>query len=44
MATVYKVEIVSDWTNYTPEKLQELLQERVDPDKNNIRVTIVKRQ
>jgi hypothetical protein len=44
MATVYKVEIVSDWTNYTEESLKELLQERIDPDGNNFRVVEVERK
>jgi hypothetical protein len=44
MATVYKVEIVSDWTNHTEESLKELLQEWIDPDGNNFRVVDVERK
>ena len=39
MATVYKVEIVSDWINYTEEELKKLIEENLDPDRQNIRVT-----
>jgi hypothetical protein len=39
MATVYKVEIVSDWISYPEKDLKKLIQERLDPDRQNIRVT-----
>ncbi len=29
MATVYKVEVVSHWINYTKEELQKILQEAI---------------
>ena len=44
MATVYKVEIVSDWINYTEEELKTLIEENLDPDRQNIRVTEVERK
>lgn len=43
MATVYKIEIVSDWINYTEEQLKKLIEENLDPDRQTIRVTEVKR-
>ena len=33
MATVYKVEVVSHWTNYTKEDLQKLLEQAIKKDK-----------
>jgi Ni,Fe-hydrogenase III large subunit len=30
MATVYKVEVVSHWINYTKEELQKLLQDAIN--------------
>jgi|TARA_R110000744_G_scaffold375509_1_gene489014 hypothetical protein len=44
MATVYKVEIVSDWINYTELELKKLIEESLDPDRQNIRVTEVERE
>jgi hypothetical protein len=41
MATVYKVEIVSDWILYDKEELKEILQDRIDPDVQNFRVVEV---
>ena len=38
MATIYKVEIVSHWTNYTKEQLQKILEDSVkqkEQDKGN---------
>lgn len=38
MATIYRVEVVSHWINYTKEELQEILQEavnKVERDKGN---------
>ena len=38
MATIYKVEIVSHWTNYTKEQLQKILEDAVkqkERDKGN---------
>ena len=43
MATVYKVEIVSDWTSYDEDAMKRLIQEGI-PDKGNIRVTEVIRK
>lgn len=43
MATVYKIEIVSDWINYTEEELKKLIEESLDPDRQNISVTKVER-
>ena len=39
MATIYKVEIVSHWTNYTKEQLQKILEDAVkqkEKDKGNV--------
>ena len=44
MATVYKVEIVSDWINYTEEELKKVIEENLDPDRQNIRVKKVERK
>ena len=33
MATIYKVEIVSHWINYTIEELQKLLENAIKQDK-----------
>ena len=44
MSTVYKVEIVSDWINYTEEELKKLIEESLDPDRLNIRVTEIERK
>jgi len=44
MATVYKVEIVSDWINYTEEELKKLIEESLDLDRQNIRVVKVERK
>lgn len=30
MATIYKVEVVSHWTNYTKEELEKILTEAVE--------------
>ncbi len=38
MATIYKVEVVSHWTNYTIEQLQKILEDAVkqkERDKGN---------
>tara|TARA_R110000744_G_C18978557_1_gene519027 strand:+ start:172 stop:306 length:135 start_codon:yes stop_codon:yes gene_type:complete len=44
MATVYKIEIVSDWVNYTEEELKKFIEETLDPDRQNIRVVKVERE
>ena len=44
MATVYKVKIVSDWMSYTEEELKKLIEESIDPDRQNIRVTEIERE
>ena len=33
MATIYKVEIISYWTDYTKEELQKLLEDAIKKDK-----------
>lgn len=44
MATVYKVEVVSHWVNYSKEKLQKLLEDAIKKDlelnKNGNEVTV----
>ena len=44
MATVYKIEIVSDWIDYTEEEFKKLIEENLDPDRQNIRVTEIERK
>lgn len=44
MENTYKVVIVSDWINYTEEELKKLIEENLDPDRQNIRVTEVERE
>ena len=39
MATVYKLEIVSDWVNYPEKDLKKLIQEKLDFNKDSLRVT-----
>ena len=39
MATIYKVEVVSNWSNYTKEQLQKILEDAVkkkERDKGNV--------
>jgi hypothetical protein len=39
MATIYKVEVVSHWSNYTKEQLQKILEDAVkkkERDKGNV--------
>ena len=43
MATLYKIEIVSDWVNYDEESMKQLIEDNLDPDKQNIRVVSVER-
>jgi hypothetical protein len=43
MATVYKIELVSDWINFTEEELKKLIEKSIDPDRQNIRVTEIER-
>jgi len=43
MATVYKIELVSDWINYTEKEMKKLLEESLDSDNQNIRITKVER-
>jgi maltose-binding protein MalE len=44
MATIYKVEIVSFWTNYTKEQLEKILQDavnKIEKEKGNeIQITV----
>lgn len=35
MATIYKVEIVSDWVNYTEEQLQKILEDALKEKERN---------
>ena len=48
MATIYKVEVVSHWINYTKEKLEEILTEAVnklESEKGNeITITVEERK
>jgi len=43
MATVYKIEIVSDWIDYDEETLKKKIIDSLDPDNQNFRITDVKR-
>ena len=47
MATVYKIEIVSDWINYPIDELKKIIQEaltKVEREKGNeIRVKVITR-
>ena len=39
MATIYKIEVVSHWSNYTKEQLQKILEDAVkkkERDKGNV--------
>ena len=48
MATVYKVEIVSDWINYTEEDLKRMIEKAFEDEEeykgNEVRVTEVERK
>ena len=44
MATVYKIELVSDWISYSEEELKEFIERTLDPDRQNIRVKKVERK
>ena len=48
MATVYKVEVVSHWINYTKEELQKILQEaikkQIEADGNEITFDVQERK
>lgn len=50
MATVYKVEIVSDWVNYPPEELKRIIEagvktiEKEEGTSNEVQVTEVERK
>ena len=48
MATIYKLEIVSHWTNYTKEQLQKILEDSVkqkERDKGNVMtIEVIERQ
>jgi hypothetical protein len=45
MATVYKVEIVSDWINYTEEELKIMIEKAFEKEKGNeIKVTEIERK
>lgn len=44
MATVYKLEIVSDWVNYPEKDLKKLIQEKLDFNKDSLRVTKLVKQ
>jgi hypothetical protein len=36
MATVYKVEIVSHWINYTPKDLEEVIKKALNKEVRNV--------
>ena len=47
MATVYKVELVSHWINYTKEDLQKLLEkavENIEVSGNEIQIKVTERK
>ena len=48
MATVYKVEVVSHWINYTKEELQKILQEaikkQIEAEGNEITFNVQERE
>ncbi len=48
MSTVYKVEVVSHWINYTKEELQKILQEaikkQIEADGNEITFDVQERK
>ena len=44
MATVYEIKLVSDWINYSEEELRRRIEEALDPDRQNIRVTEIERK
>ena len=48
MATVYKIEIVSDWINYTEEELKRMIEKAFKEEKdykgNEVRVTEIERK
>ena len=49
MSTVYKIELVSHWTDYTKEQLQKLLENAIKKDKdfkkykNEITIEVIER-
>ena len=46
MATVYKVEIVSHWTNYTKEEMQKILETIKEVERikgNEIQIRVIER-
>ena len=48
MATVYKVEVVSDWISYAKEDLEKKLNEAINKEErekgNTIKVKVIERQ
>jgi hypothetical protein len=48
LATVYKVEVVSHWLNYTKEELQKILQEaikkQIETEGNEITIEVQERK
>lgn len=45
MATVYKVEIVSDWINWHPKDLEKMIKQAIeDRDMNTVKVTVKERK
>ena len=48
MATVYKVEVVSHWINYTKEELEKILKEavkkQIELEGNEITITVKERK
>tara|TARA_X000001382_G_scaffold25412_3_gene15989 strand:+ start:2536 stop:2682 length:147 start_codon:yes stop_codon:yes gene_type:complete len=48
MATVYEVEVVSDWISYSKDDLEKKLNETINKEErekgNTIKATVIKRQ
>ena len=41
MATVYEIEVVSDWVNWHPNDLKKMIQKAIeDKELNTVRVTV----
>lgn len=44
MATVYKIDLVSDWIDYKEEDICKLILESLNPDKRNFRINSIEKQ
>jgi hypothetical protein len=42
MATIYRVEIVSEWINYTEEELKRLIEKDVNADSDDMDIRVTK--